>query len=399
MIRIVTNGQAHDGPPAGVFVPVDAVWASGEGGVSSWPGCTPRLCGRSPAETDVRPGEWLLGVAREVLHLDLTFHPSDIGTEGTGGAAVPIRLPDQTVAGLLRGMPVDRHSPVGAGQLQGMAVIAGLIGHELDQQRTVGRDRDARRQALRELFSGDGTAVVVQPIRTLHGHYVVGFEALSRFGGSGRDPIPADTVFDEARELGLAVELELATARSALDLLPFIAAPAYLSVNLSPVALVDPRTAALFTGVDTRRVVLELTEHEQVTDYSALRRALWSLRARGVRLAVDDAGAGFASLQHISLLRPDLIKLDRALITAVHTDPSRRALVRAMVQFARETSATLIAEGIEDEAELRALLELGVEVGQGFLLGHPAPPDTWLLRRSRPAAHGTAPRKTRVLHA
>lgn len=346
----------------------------------------------------MRPGEWLLDVAPRVLRLDLTFDPSNIGTEVSGGAAVPIRLPDQTIAGTLRGTPVDDQSTVSTGQLQGMAIIAGLIGHELDQQRTRERDRDARRAALRGTFTGDGTSVVVQPIRTLLDHDVVGYEALSRFHGPDCDLIPADTVFDEARTLGLGVELELATARSALDLLSSIAAPAYLSVNLSPAALVDPRTAALLTGVDTRRVVLELTEHEQVADYPALSRALKSVRARGVRLAVDDAGAGFASLQHISLLRPDLIKLDRALITAVHTDPSRRALVRAMVQFARETSATLIAEGVEEQAELRELLELGVELGQGFLLGHPDTPDTWLPRRSRPVADGAAPRRARVLH-
>ncbi|CCG05707.1 EAL domain-containing protein [Blastococcus saxobsidens] len=332
-------------------------------------------------------------MAREVVGLDLTF---DTGAAVSAGAAVVVRLPDQTVVGMLRGVPVDGPGPLSACQRQGMAIIAGLIGRELDQQRTLERNGAQRRDALRHLFTGDGTSVVVQPIRRLAGNIIVGYEALSRFGGGQRGLIPADTVFEEARQLGLGVELELATARSALGLLPYIAAPSYLSVNLSPAALVDPRTADLFAGVKTRRVVLELTEHEQVEDYAALSRALRSLRKRGVRLAVDDAGAGFASLQHISLLNPDLIKLDRALIRAVQEDPSRRALVRAMVQFAHETSATLIAEGIEHEAERRQLIELGVELGQGFLLGHPAPPDQWLHRRSPLGTYGVARQRTRA---
>ena len=207
MIRIVTSDGAHDGAPVGVFVPSGAVRGPGEGGDPSRPGCTPRRCGQSPTATDVRPGEWLLDVAPRVLRLDLTFDPSNIGTEVSGGAAVPIRLPDQTIAGTLRGTPVDDQSTVSTGQLQGMAIIAGLIGHELDQQRTRERDRDARRAALRGTFTGDGTSVVVQPIRTLLDHDVVGYEALSRFHGPDCDLIPADTVFDEARTLGLGVEL------------------------------------------------------------------------------------------------------------------------------------------------------------------------------------------------
>jgi len=118
-----------------------------------------------------------------------------------------------------------------------------------------------------------------------------------------------------------------------------------------------------------------MTEHAPVGDYEALNRALQPLRAGGVRVAVDDAGAGFASLRHILLLVPDIIKLDISLTRGIDTDRPRRALSCALVAFARETSTVIVAEGIETGAELRTLKEIGVSQGQGFLIAKPmAPP-------------------------
>ena len=121
------------------------------------------------------------------------------------------------------------------------------------------------------------------------------------------------------------------------------------------------------------RLAIELTEHARITDYPALSEALTGLRARGVRLMIDDVGAGFASLHHILRLAPDAIKLDRSLTSGIEADPARRALAAALVTFAGEIGATIIAEGIETEDELAALQALGVERGQGFHLGRPRP--------------------------
>jgi EAL domain-containing protein (putative c-di-GMP-specific phosphodiesterase class I) len=116
--------------------------------------------------------------------------------------------------------------------------------------------------------------------------------------------------------------------------------------------------------------VIELSEHELVTDYESITSALARL-GPSYSLAVDDAGAGFASLRHILEARPAFVKLDLALVQGLAEDATRRALVAAMVHFAAEVGFTLIAEGVESKADLRALRVLGVHMGQGFLLGKP----------------------------
>ena len=121
-----------------------------------------------------------------------------------------------------------------------------------------------------------------------------------------------------------------------------------------------------------RGLVVEVTEHTQVVDYQPLREGLQPLREAGIRLGIDDAGAGFASLQHILQLQPDVIKLDISLVRGVDTDPARTALTKSLVGFAADIGAALIAEGIETAAEHTRLRELGVGYGQGFYLARPA---------------------------
>jgi EAL domain-containing protein (putative c-di-GMP-specific phosphodiesterase class I) len=143
-------------------------------------------------------------------------------------------------------------------------------------------------------------------------------------------------------------------------------------VNVSPAAL----TSGLLTSAIGRaadRVVLELTEHRRVEDYDAVIGAVAVLRRRGMRLAVDDAGAGYASLQHILRLEPDIIKLDLGLTRGIETDPARRALAAALVGFAAETNSLIVAEGIETADALRVLQQVGIRCGQGFYLARPGP--------------------------
>jgi EAL domain-containing protein (putative c-di-GMP-specific phosphodiesterase class I) len=149
---------------------------------------------------------------------------------------------------------------------------------------------------------------------------------------------------------------------------------AYISVNLSPETLLWPGLPdALRTApVPLSRMVVELTEHSAVEDYDALDGALRPLREVGLRIAVDDAGAGYASFRHILRLAPDLIKLDRSLISGIDGDPARRALAGAVVAFAREMGGVVVAEGVERSAELAVVLGLGVDAGQGYLLGRPS---------------------------
>lgn len=179
--------------------------------------------------------------------------------------------------------------------------------------------------------------------------------------------------FAEAAAVGLGVELEQAAVAAALARLPALPPASYLSVNLSAEALMAPRTFELLTSVPPGLIVVELTEHSEITDYPALTQRLAALRAAGVRLAVDDTGAGFASLRHILQLHPDVIKLDLALTRDVDTDPARRALSAALVTFAGEMGANVVAEGVETAGELAVLRELRVDAAQGYYLGRPQP--------------------------
>jgi EAL domain-containing protein (putative c-di-GMP-specific phosphodiesterase class I) len=167
--------------------------------------------------------------------------------------------------------------------------------------------------------------------------------------------------------------LELSAIRAALSHLDRIPTAAYLAVNASPVTVCAPALGELLTGPAAARVVLELTEHSDVDDHERLIAALDDLRCSGVRLAVDDTGAGFASLQRLIDLRPDVIKLDRVLVTGIDADPARRALAGALLAFAREVGATVVAEGIENAHENTVVRRLGVRYGQGFHLGRPGP--------------------------
>jgi EAL domain-containing protein (putative c-di-GMP-specific phosphodiesterase class I) len=188
--------------------------------------------------------------------------------------------------------------------------------------------------------------------------------------------------------VGLGVDLELHAVLLALEAATGLPDDWYVSVNLSPATLVWPGLFGLLTGtpIAPSRIVVEMTEHASVDDYDELARALRPLREAGIRLAVDDAGAGYACFRHILCLSPDVIKLDRTLITGIDTDPARRALAAAVVTFARDMQATVVAEGIERSADLEAVRSLSVDAGQGYLFGRPtAVPADWRSWHEQPA--------------
>ncbi|MDH5224706.1 MAG: EAL domain-containing protein, partial [Actinomycetota bacterium] len=146
----------------------------------------------------------------------------------------------------------------------------------------------------------------------------------------------------------------------------------YLAINCSHRAAVSTELAAVLEP-HAGRLVLEITEHEAVEDYDDLVDALAPLRARGARVAIDDAGAGFASLRHTLRIAPDIVKLDMSLTRDIDRDRAKRALAAAMVSFAQEMGFSLIAEGIQTAEELSTLRTLGIGYGQGFFLAQPGP--------------------------
>ena len=229
--------------------------------------------------------------------------------------------------------------------------------------------RTQRRSEIERFLSGDGLRMAFQPIVDLRTRRVVGTEALARFRSL---PLRAPTEwFAEAIRLELGVQLELAAIREALRSLERIPPDAFLSVNASHRTAMSPEFRAAL-GDHVSRIVVEITEHEAIEDYDMLMASLAELRASGVRIAIDDAGAGFASLRHTLRLAPDIVKLDISLTRGIDGDRARRALASALISFADEMSITIVAEGIETAEELETLLRLGVRFGQGFHLAEPA---------------------------
>ena len=169
------------------------------------------------------------------------------------------------------------------------------------------------------------------------------------------------------------MELELLAIRSALAQIDNVPAGARLSLNASPATLCTPELVDVLASTPGERLAIEVTEHAPVEDYAALWAVLSSQRARGAQLMVDDAGARFSSFRHILDLNPDVIKVDLSLTRDIDTDPLRRALAASLLAFAHEIGATIVAEGIETQAELAALRALGVTHGQGYLLYRPGP--------------------------
>jgi EAL domain-containing protein (putative c-di-GMP-specific phosphodiesterase class I) len=252
--------------------------------------------------------------------------------------------------------------------------VASTVVRELTEELAGKEEAETRRSRvlarIQAVIESGGIHPVYQPIVDLAKGRVTGVEALARFDTG----MPLQW-FEEASDVGLREELETSALAVALAGLPALPPTAYLALNLSPSTLLRRDVARLLGAVPLERIVIEMTEHAPVGDYEALNRALQPLRDAGVRVAVDDAGAGFSSLRHILLMVPDIIKLDISLTRGIDADRPRRALSCALVAFARETATTIVAEGIETDAELRTLKEIGVTQGQGFLIARPmAPP-------------------------
>jgi EAL domain-containing protein (putative c-di-GMP-specific phosphodiesterase class I) len=214
----------------------------------------------------------------------------------------------------------------------------------------------------------------------------VAVEALSRFEAEPhRSP---DRWFADAAALELSVAIELVAIRGALEHLDALSPGVRLSVNASPTTVCTAALGDVLAAIPGERLSIEITEHAPVDDDTASRTALARLRSRGLQAMVDDLGAGFASLTHIVDLNPDVIKLDLSLIRGIDTDPVRRALTAALLSFAGEIGASIVAEGIETGGELEALRVLGVRHGQGYLLARPGP---------GPVRHRVAVRDSRTL--
>jgi EAL domain-containing protein (putative c-di-GMP-specific phosphodiesterase class I) len=256
----------------------------------------------------------------------------------------------------------DRAAKLMAAAIDYASILTAVAGSALADRQEIG----AVESRLQEVLDADAFHVVFQPIVDLETRSVVGYEALTRFS----DGTPPDVRFADAARLGLGDEFELAAILKAIDAATGLPADAFLSLNVSPaVALVSgDRLRAHLEGTK-RQIVLELTEHAPIADYLELRQAIERLGP--VQVAVDDAGAGYASLRHILELRPAYAKLDISLVRGIDQDELRQAMAAGIQYYALRTGCRLVAEGVETDEEANVLMSLGVDLAQGYLFGRP----------------------------
>jgi PAS domain S-box-containing protein len=233
-------------------------------------------------------------------------------------------------------------------------------------------------ERIQEVLRDESIETVFQPVLELETGQPVALEALSRFPGDSS--LTPDRWFGQAWEVGLGVPLELLAVRRAARALPSLPAGVSLSVNASPPTVSSDAFLPSFPSAE--RITVELTEHLQIQDYRSFASALRPMRQAGGQVAIDDFGAGYASLRHILRLRPEWIKLDISLTERIDENPLAHAMAGALASFAKDVGLEVVAEGIETEDELEALTDVGFRYGQGFYFGVPAPLDEVLERLS-----------------
>ncbi len=226
---------------------------------------------------------------------------------------------------------------------------------------------------LQRLLEPGGIRPVYQPIVRTLDLEPIGYEGLARFPyADGLSDMSPDVTLAAADQVGMRGDLEVA-CWSAMATAGSPPAGRLLFVNISPGTLRHPSLLTLADQLPSR-LVIEITEQTEIADYAELREQLQPWIARGVQIAIDDAGAGYASLEHVVELRPDFLKLTRGLIADIDKDANRQALLRALGAFAREVGAVIVAEGIERPEELAVLRESEIDYAQGWLFGRPGAP-------------------------
>jgi EAL domain-containing protein (putative c-di-GMP-specific phosphodiesterase class I)/GGDEF domain-containing protein len=233
---------------------------------------------------------------------------------------------------------------------------------------------------LREILATEQIRTLVHPVFRLSDMEVIGYEALSRGPADSEFERP-DKLFAVAYDADLVLRLERVCRKKALEAAKGMPADRLLFVNIEPEAVGDPQlrdiiTASALEGTDfgPSAIVLEITERTAIADFAAFRSTLEYVRALGFGVAVDDAGAGYGSLQCLAEVKPEWLKVDLSLVRGCDSDDVRAGLIEALVTFSARVGAKLIAEGVESEEELAALRGYGVEYAQGFLLALPSDP-------------------------
>jgi EAL domain-containing protein (putative c-di-GMP-specific phosphodiesterase class I)/FixJ family two-component response regulator len=222
---------------------------------------------------------------------------------------------------------------------------------------------------------------VFQPVVNLETLAVVGYEALSR-GPAGSELENPEVMFELARDFDLVWDLEALCIENVRPALAEVCARGFLFFNLEShfIQQLQQRGTEVFEPFFrcNQNIVIEVTERSAIRDYRTFRRALHELKQLGFRIAIDDCGSGYATLEAVAELKPDYLKVGHSLLHGLETDTIRRRLVELVARAADTIGARTIAEAIETEEQLRVCRELGIQEGQGYLLARPAPWETFL---------------------
>lgn len=314
---------------------------------------------------------------------DAVMHPAAMELPATTampvGAhlSIPIKLSTGRIYGTFCCFSHAPDQTLTERDLSVMRAFADLAGRQIEQDILAREEGLQIEQRIKSVLEGEHLSIVYQPIYHVADNRIVGFESLSRFATIPlRSP---DVWFNEAGKVGLGAALETKAIRTALHGLKYLPDEVYISVNASPESILSGAITSAFEDMPLNRLVLEVTEHALIDRYEDIAAAIYPLRNNGMRIAVDDAGAGYASFRHILNLVPDIIKLDISLTRNIDSDRSRRALAAALTRFSEETGIKIVAEGVETASELNVLRALGINNAQGYLLGRPMPINEALL--------------------
>ncbi len=279
---------------------------------------------------------------------------------------VPLTQTDGHVYGTLCAFSQQPDSELGDREARVLSALAPVLLRMIDQEDALRKSTSEKLGAIQSVLDDGGPTPVFQPVIHLGTGDVAGWEALSRFPAG--TPSPAEW-FSAAQATKQTVALETAAITAAIE--AFDATDGFLAVNVSEQTLVSDDLSRLLQSVPLDRMIFEVTEHSIINDYPSLLKALNTLRSAGARVAIDDTGAGYSTFQHVLALEPELIKLDISLIRGIDHDRRRQALVAAIGVFGAQTDSLVLAEGIETAQELACLQYLGIDLGQGYLLGRP----------------------------
>ncbi|MDC0535302.1 EAL domain-containing protein [Francisellaceae bacterium] len=224
---------------------------------------------------------------------------------------------------------------------------------------------------ISNIIDNEQMSTVYQPIFNLKKRMITGFESLTRFKIS-----PYQTpgvIFSQANQIKLGFELELMAISTAIKNFNVYSEQYYLLINISPEHLLQDKLIDALRMHDLSKIVIEITEHAIISDYEELTDHIKILKHLGAKIAIDDAGNGYASFNHIIQLNADIIKLDLTLIRNIDKNKRQKALVAALIAFAKVTNCQVIAEGVETLTELKEILNLGANIVQGYFISKPLP--------------------------